>query len=161
MLRTAIALMLCMLCLCAAAQVLADTADPQTPAKDVATAAPSEPGKPYTALIIDASGFSVERCMSPKIKRVDSTEVWGTVKVDPDFVEDHGIVGYATSMEDAKRNPRCGLNPMVVKAMGRAGGNFRSDPIVSDADAKLILEENAKGKFLDNFNVIFIKDGKL
>jgi len=99
--------------------------------------------------------------MSPKIRKSDGAEVWGTVKVDPDFVEDHGIVGYAKTIDEARKCDRCGANPLIIKAIGRAGGAFHSDPIISDADAKLLLDEDTKGKFLDKFDVIFIKDGEL
>ena len=133
-------------------------AQSQSPA---ASAKPSEPGKPYTSVIIDALGLGLDRCMSPKIRRADGIEVWGTVKVDLNYVEEHGIVVYAMSLDDANKNDRCGSNPMMIKAIARAGGEFRSDPVISDADADLLLAENKKGKFLDKFNVIFIKDGKL
>ena len=99
--------------------------------------------------------------MSPKIRRADGSEVWGTVKVDLDYVEEHGIVGYARTLDEAKKCDRCGSNPMIIKAIARAGGNFRSDPVISDADADLLLAENKIGTFLDKFNVIFVKDGKL
>jgi hypothetical protein len=135
----------------------------QAPSNPPATASatPSEPGKPYTSVIIDATGLGLERCMSPKIRRADGSEVWGTVKVDPDYVQEHGIVGYARSLDEAKKSDRCGSNPMIIKAIARAGGKFRSDPVISNPDADLLLAENKKGKFLDKFNVIFIKDGKL
>ncbi len=131
------------------------------PAWMIATAMPSESGRPYTSVIIDTLGLQLDRCMSPKIRRFDGSEVWGTVSVDLDFVENVGIVGYATSIEAAKTNPRCGSNPMIIKAIGRAGGNFKSDPVISNPDADLLLSENAKGKFLEKFNVIIIKDGRL
>lgn len=121
-------------------------------------AKPSEQGKPYTSVIIDASGLNLERCMSPKIRRSDGSEVWGTVKVDTDFIEDHGLVAYATSVDDAKKNPRCGLNPMIIKAVGVSGGKFGSDPVILNQDADLLAAEDAKGSFLEKFNVIFVKD---
>lgn len=125
------------------------------------SAVPSLPDKPYTSVIIDATGLKLDRCMSPKIRRTDGSEVWGTVSVDYDYVEDHGIVAYAKNMEEAKKNQRAGANPMIIKATGLSGGNFRSDPVISNADADLLLKEDAKGKFLGKFNVIFVKDGKL
>lgn len=132
-----------------------------TDQKPVASATPSEPGHPYTSVIIDATGLGMDRCMSPKIRRCDGSEVWGTVKVDIDFVEDHGIVGYALTMEEAKKCDRCGSNPMIVKAVSLAGGAFKSDPVISNADADLLLAENKKSNFLEKFDVIFVKDGKL
>ena len=127
----------------------------------IASAKPSEPGKPYTSLIIDSSGLKLDRCMSPKIRRSNGTEVWGTVSVDLDFVEDHGIVAYCKSLDEAKKNTRCGLNPIIIKALDRAGGKFYSDPVISDADAAILLAENSKSGFMDKFNVIFVKDGRL
>jgi hypothetical protein len=126
-----------------------------------ASAKPSEPGKPYTSVIIDTTGLCLDRCMSPKIRRANGSPVWGTMEVDLDFVEDHGIVVYAMSLDEAKKNDRCGSNPMIIKAKERAGGEFKSDPVLSDADADLLLAENKIGKFLDKFSVIFVKDGKL
>jgi hypothetical protein len=86
--------------------------------------------------------------------------VWGTVKADYDFVADHGVVVYARSVEDARRNARSGANPLVVKAIDRAGGEFHCDAVVNDADAKLILDENAKTKFLGGYKVVFVVDGE-
>jgi hypothetical protein len=119
---------------------------------------PSMPDKPYTGCIIDASGYKLDRCMSPHIRRPDGSEVWGTVRVSPDLVLDHGIVSYATSLAGAKANPRAGSNPLIIKAAGRAGGRFYSDPVLSDDDASILLSENGKGGFLDKFNVVFVKD---
>lgn len=135
--------------------------DTATTAQPTASAKPSDAGHPYTSVIVDATGLGMDRCMSPKIRRSNGNEVWGTVKVDIDFVEDHGIVGYALTMADAKKCDRCGSNPMIITAVGLGGGAFKSDPVISDADADLLLEENKKGSFLDKFNVIFVKDGKL
>lgn len=147
------------ICLACATPVCCD--DPPAPTQPTASARPSEPGRPYTSVIIDATGFGLDRCMSPKIRKTNGQEVWGTVKVDLEFVADKGIVGYARTMDEARKCDRCGSNPMVIKAIARAGGNFRSDPVLSDADADLLLSENKLGQFLDRFNVIFIKDGGL
>ena len=140
----------------ACAEQATDQASPSA-----ASAKPSEPGKPYTSVIIDTLGFKLDRCMSPKIRRVDGTEVWGTVKVDYDFLADHGIVAYVGTMDEAMKNPRCGTNPMIIKASGISGGNFKSDPVLSNEDATLLLSEDGKGGFFAKFNVIFVKDGKL
>ena len=115
---------------------------------------------PFTSLVVDTLGLKVDRAMSPKIRRADGSEVWGTVKVDHDFVADHGVVVYARSVEDAKKNARAGANPLVVKAIDRAGGQFHCDAVINDADAKLILDENAKTKFLDGYKVVFVVDGE-
>lgn len=130
-------------------------------AKLAGGARPSLPGKPYTSLVIDTTGYKLDRCMSPKIRRADGSEVWGTVKVDYDYLQDHGVCVYATGLADAKKNARCGGNPLIISAIGRAGGKFHSDPVISDADAAVLLDENSKSGFLDKFSIIIIKDGQL
>lgn len=117
--------------------------------------------KPYTSLIIDSIGYKIDRCMSPKIRREDGSEVWGSLNVPAEIVLEKGIASYVTSLESAQTNGRCGTNPLVIKVIGRAGGQFNSDPVISDEDATLLLAENAKSGFLDKLNVIIVKDGKL
>jgi hypothetical protein len=128
---------------------------------DSTSARPSADGEPYTSVIFDTTGCKLDRCMSPKVRRADGSEVWGTVKVDQDFVLEHGITSYAVSMAQALKNSRCGQNPLIIRAIGKAGGRFNSDPVISDADAQVLLAENAKSGFLDKLNVIIIKDGRL
>lgn len=112
----------------------------------------------YTSLIVDARGLGVERCMSPKIRRPDGREVWGTVRVNLDWLIEHGIVVYGLTMADARQHPRAGDNPLIVRAVGRAGGRFNSDAVVSDEDAERILAANAHSGFLDRYRVIFVVD---
>ncbi len=125
---------------------------------NVASAKPSPPGQPYTSLIVDGTGLDLRRAMSPKIRTADGEEVWGTVKVDYDFLQEKGIVVYANSLAAAKTNSRAGSNPMVVDAIAVAGGKFYCDAVVSYPDADLIRSEEEKGNFLSDFSVIFVLD---
>lgn len=115
-------------------------------------------GEPVTSLIIDARGAKVGRCMSPKIRRTDGTEIWGSVNVDPDYVIEHGIVSYAHSISEARKSDRAGSNPLIVRAVGGAGARFVDDAVVSDEDAEAFLTANKQDGFLDKFHVVFIVD---
>jgi len=119
---------------------------------------PSIETRPYTGVIIDASGFKITRAINPKIRRNDGSEVWGTVEASAALLQERGIVAYAESMAKAKANARAGSNPLIIRAAGRAGKRFFPDVVLSDSDAALLLSENAKSGFLDKFNVIFVKD---
>jgi hypothetical protein len=110
----------------------------------------------YTGLIIDTTGLSVERSMSPKIRRIDGSCVWAGEDADPDFVIDQGIVVYAESLEKAKVNPRAGSNPLILKALARYPDNFRSDPEITSEDAAKLLDAANKDGFLKKFRVIFV-----
>lgn len=113
---------------------------------------------PYTSVIIDTLGMGVVRSMSPKILRTDGSEVWGTVKVDYDFVADYGIVAYARTLGEAYANPRAGSNPLVLRALRRGPSAFKCDVVLSDDDADYLLAENARAGFLKEFRVIFLVD---
>ncbi len=113
---------------------------------------------PFTSLVVDTRGYDVRRSMSPKIRRLDGTEVWGTLSTIPDDIMENGLVAYVKTMEDAMACDRAGTNPFKTVAVGRAGGKAMADTVVSDDDAKLILDENKNTKFMDKFNIIFVTD---
>lgn len=113
----------------------------------------------YTSVIIDTLGMGVTRSMSPKILRTDGSEVWGTMKVDYDFLADHGIVAYARTLGEAYSNSRSGANPLVIRAMGRGGSAYKCDVVLSNDDAEYLLSENQRSRFLKDFRVVFLVDG--
>lgn len=114
----------------------------------------------YTSVIIDTLGLGVVRAMSPKILRSSGSEVWGTVKVDYDFVADHGIVAYARTLGEAYANHRAGDNPLVLRALRRGASAHKCDAVLSDGDAGYLLSESGRSGFLKDFRVIFLVDGK-
>ncbi len=117
-----------------------------------------KPG-PYTGLVVDTRGFKLERALSPKIVTSDEEVIWGNVKVSREFVLNTGIVGFLSDL-DAALDPeksRAGNNPLILRAIGRAG-SFRANAVLTDEDAELLLKENGKGKFLEEFKVVFVID---
>lgn len=122
---------------------------------------PAKQEGPFTGLVVDCRGFQIARAMAPKILTPDEDEVWGTVSVSPEFVQNTGIVGYLPSLEMAMggKVSRAGDHPLVVRCVGRHG-SFRANAIVSDADAARIKSEDTRTKFLSQFRVVFVIDGK-
>ncbi len=139
-----------------------DAPEPAPPAmQPEAPAAPEsaapETGDRCSSVIIDTRGYKVERDMAPKIRRRDGSEVWGTIQgVNLDYVIEHGIVVYAHSMEEARRQARAGRNPLELHAVGQARGPFPADAVLSDEDADRLLRLNARDGFMNRFNVIFV-----
>lgn len=115
-------------------------------------------GEHYTSLIVDCRGYRVTRDMSPKIRRTDGSEVWGTVNVDPDFAIEHGIVRYAHSISQARQLSRSGDRPLVIHAVSPSNSPVQADAVISDEDANRLLQLNGRDGFLDHFNVIFVVD---
>lgn len=125
-----------------------------------------EPAAPeaalYTSVIIDSLGLKVARAMSPKIRNSNGDEVWGTVDMSADEVQDHGPVAYACTMEAAMKSPRAGSNPLILKAIGRAGGNHMCDVVISDEDIATLIAANAAAQppFLAELKVVLVVDPK-
>jgi|GEM_PF-2383254 len=119
-------------------------------------------GDAFTSLIIDATGFKLDRSMSPKILRSDGVQVWGSLAKltdeQYDIIQERGMVSYAKTVEEACANSRAGLRPLIVRAIGTTGGKLCSDVVVADTDAERILVENSKSKFLEVFNIIFVQN---
>lgn len=128
-------------------------------AKSVPTPAPpQETSNAYTSVIIDTRGLGIRPAMSPKIRRQDGSEVWGTVGASYDFVIEQGIVVYAKTLEEAKAHRRAGSNPLILRAIGYAKTPGRCDPVLSDNDVRLLLTANENSGFLSEYRVIFVID---
>lgn len=132
------------------------------PSPGVGTGAMLPSGDAFTSIVIDATGFKLDRSMSPKILRSDGVQVWGSlIKLTDeqyDIIQERGMVAYVKTVEEACANSRAGLRPLIVRAIGTSGGKLCSDVVVADTDAERILVENGKSKFLEAFNVIFVQN---
>lgn len=110
----------------------------------------------YTSVIIDCKGLGVQPAMSPSLLDSDGGEIYyGNLPVDPDFVINEGIVSYATSMSEAKKNVRAGANPLILKGL-KVEGLFKADVTVSNDDAKKLIGANEKSDFLKSSKVIMV-----
>ncbi len=114
----------------------------------------------YTSLIVDTLGLNVMRAMSPKIRTQAGAEVYGTVQLSPDDVQGQGPVAYTRTLEDAMKSSRAGSSPLVVKAIGRAGGKRMCDVVLSDEDVDKVqaAESASKPPFLAAMKVVFVVD---
>lgn len=113
---------------------------------------------PFTSLIVDARGFGVPQALSPKIRKHNGDEVYGTPRDRSDPAIRDGLVAYAATLEAARESDRCGRNPLLIQAIGRGGGRSMCDVMISDDDAKLVVTENAVSEFLKQHSVIFVVD---
>jgi len=109
----------------------------------------------YTGLIFDARTLSFIPSASPKILDEDGREVYGSAYVGKDWVEKQGIVGYAKSVEEAKKNQRVAGNPLVIKALKGTGANNR-DLIILNEDARKIRDLAKNINFLDHAKVMIV-----
>ena len=112
---------------------------------------------PFTSVLVDCRGLGVEAIMSPKLMDTTGHEVYGTIRVSPEYAIETGIVGYPRTMGDALRSARAGSHPLIVRAL-RVGDKFRFNPVISLEDADRIITANGRDRFLEQTRVIFLVD---
>jgi hypothetical protein len=112
---------------------------------------------PFTSLLVDCRGLSIEAIMSPKLLDTTGREVYGTIRVTAEYAIDTGIVGYPRSMAEALHTARAGAHPLIVKGL-RAGDKHRFNPVISLEDADRVLAANNRDHFLEQTRVIFLVD---
>jgi hypothetical protein len=130
------------------------------PAPEGAPAAPVEPPRPYTGLIVDASQLTLARDPSPRIRTAAVHSLERVLYPDPrhllnaEEIQDRGMVRYATTMQDAEKH--AGANPLVVRAVAVAGVASQ-DLIVSPSDGEAIRQADRDARFTEGHMVVFLK----
>ena len=112
---------------------------------------------PFSSVIVDCRGLSVEGIMSPKLMDTTGREVYGTVRVSPEYAIETGVVSYPRSMSEAVRSARAGSHPLIVRGL-RVADKHRFNPVISLEDADRILASNNRDGFLEKTRVIFLVD---
>jgi hypothetical protein len=95
--------------------------------------------------------------MSPKLYDTAGREVYGTIRVTPEYAIETGIVSYPRSMAEAIRSARSGKHPLIIKAL-RVADKHRFHPVISLEDADRIIASNNRDGFLEQTRVIFLVD---
>ncbi len=107
----------------------------------------------YTGLVIDCRSLDVAPAMCPSVYSEDGRRIYGYQINDSKTLIEKGAANYIKDAAWAYR--RAGSNPLIVKATRVE--NFRINPIVSNADADIILAENAVSHFLDQGAVTILR----
>lgn len=107
----------------------------------------------YTGLIVDCRGLGLQTAMSPVIKNINGSKIYGHKNLDIDKIIAMGIADY---VNDPQNVERAGINPLVVRAI--RVDDFNSNPVVSLVDSNRILIENRATKFLQDLKVVFLCD---
>ncbi|WP_309710906.1 hypothetical protein [Armatimonas sp.] len=127
------------------------------PKNPYAPGAPAPGGVLYTGLIVDCRGLGLTSSPSPKLWSERGDEVFGTISVSNDFLQEQGIVAYPRSFDTAQSSPRIGSRPLIIRAR-RCRDAARCEPLISASDAQRIREANLESKFLERCAVVFVTD---
>lgn len=129
-----------------------------TPAPAPAPAPPpSAVASVFTGLVIDARGLGIKPAMAPKVLSEGGQEVYGFSVVDRNWVIQQGMAGYAKDLPAAQAHSRVTDKPLTVKAVSASGTN-KTDVVISNGDAQLLLGSGQNLEFLGKARVMLVVD---
>ena len=129
---------------------------PATPAPRPQTALPPS-SVVYTGLVIDARGLGIKPAMAPKVMSEGGQEIYGFSVVDRNWVIQQGMAGYSKDLGAAQAHERVTDRPLTLKAKAAAGAN-KTDVVISNADAEMLLASGQHLAFLEKARVMLVVD---
>jgi len=111
----------------------------------------------YTGLIIDARKLGLRPALVPKILNEKGELVYSTRSIEQQDLIRMGLVGYAKDVNAASKNQRVTADPYVVPGLS-AIGEKKTDVVISDRDAQIILTTAPYTGYLKNGRVMVVYD---
>jgi hypothetical protein len=111
----------------------------------------------YSGLVVDARGLGIKPAMAPKVLSEAGQEVYGGAVVDRNWVIQHGMAGYSKDLSAAQAHDRVTNRPLTVKAVS-ASGATKTDVVISNRDAQLLIASGQHLAFLEKARVMFVVD---
>ena len=108
----------------------------------------------YSGVIIDCRGLGLQTAASPVIKNESGKIIYGDKDLDFDLINEIGMAEYTTSIQDSVA--RTGENPLIVRAVKL--DKFKSNPILSNADAERVVLADRASEFFKDLKVVFLTD---
>jgi hypothetical protein len=110
----------------------------------------------YTGLIVDVSEVPNARVtMLPRIVDETDRRIYGVEDLPPSAMMNSEVVQYASSLDNARKLPQAGANPMVVKALRVSPYNPGHIVLANSAGAEVMGAE-AEGGFLRQGKVVLV-----
>ncbi len=108
----------------------------------------------FTGLVVDARDLRIQRAMGPRVLDEDGHIVYPDPKHIPDidYLQDHGMADYDSSIETASR---AGKHPLVVKALS-APEPGRDDIVISNEDAERVRAANRRNHFMSHWAICIL-----
>lgn len=135
------------------AQVISETSISVTITKKSVGEYASRAKGDYTGLIIDCRGLGLKSVMSPVIKNINGTKIYGHKDLDVERIIREGMADYVS---DPQKVSRAGFNPLIIRALSLEDNN--STPVISIEDSNRLLIENHATRFLKELKVVFLFD---
>ena len=116
------------------------------------------PPKPYTGLVIDARGTSLNPSLSPRIIDDSGRVIYTAGYVDRGYAVRTGVVAYERDLQQAVVSDRIGgqtARPFLVQAID-ISGLYNSDAVVTRDMGTRILMAGMEADFLTECRVVFV-----
>ncbi len=111
----------------------------------------------YTGLIVDARKLNLRPALIPKILNQKGELVYSQQSLDQRDLIKMGLVGYAKDVDAAAKNQRVTAEPCVIPGLN-ATGDKKTDVIISDRDAQIVLTTAPYTGYLKNGRVMIVYD---
>jgi hypothetical protein len=108
-------------------------------------------------LIVDARKLGLRPALVPKIMNEKGELVYSTQSLGQQDIARMGLVGYAKDVNAASKNQRVTADPVVVSGLG-ATGEKKTDVVISNRDAQMILTTAPYTGYLKNGRVMVVYD---
>jgi len=141
------------------APVLSNVNSSSTPSGTQESSAPNSTisSGGVTGIIIDGKGLGLRPAMSPRILNQDGSIVYGPNQYSRDYAASNGVVGYAKTIEQAKKDPRVQGNPMVIRGTSIFGASA-ADITISNIDAGKISSADGTAGLFGSCRIMFVLD---
>jgi hypothetical protein len=111
----------------------------------------------YTGLIVDARRLGLRPALIPKILNEKGELVYSSQSVGQQDLVRMGLVGYAKDVNAAAKNQRVTADPYVVNGLS-ATGEKKTDVVISNRDAQIVLTTAPYTGYLKNGRVMVVYD---
>ncbi len=106
----------------------------------------------HTSLIVDARDVNLEACLIPAVVAPDGAELYGPKWVAKEYAI-HGMASWVTTLEEARKDSRCGADPLVAKAQAKPA---KRRVAVRAGDAKAITRLRGGSNIIRECKVIIV-----
>ncbi|MDI6752854.1 MAG: LPP20 family lipoprotein [Thermodesulfobacteriota bacterium] len=111
----------------------------------------------YTGLIVDARKLGLRPALVPKILNEKGEMVYSSHSLEQRELIKMGLVGYAKDVDAASKNQRVTADPYVISGLN-ISGEKRTDVVISNRDAQVVLTTAPYTGYLKNGRVMIVYD---
>jgi hypothetical protein len=111
----------------------------------------------YTGLIIDVRKLKIEPVLNPVIISEQGDDIYSATFISREFAVQNGVCKYYCNMDQALKDDRIGIRPLVIRGL-RSAGKENTDIIISMSDYLILEKITERHNFLKECRVIIVKN---